>query len=202
MARFCGLSLSALVEFAHGVTSISVTQQAAIAKFIGLGDGSVSGLTIIREAMERRCRNGRPDWGLTSTTRNRVRSGGRTVDPNDESDTPSPEIEDDSLSLRHTANVQAFLAGDDQAVTLDEINAFLAPGAYYDPEIDRLRKIDTATVLCTARPPPAKGRPIEELTAGMERMQDVPGYRPIRGPITIYDPSPLQPARGPLPGWA
>ena len=206
LARACGLSLSALVEYAHGGTSISVTQQAAIAKFVGLGDGSVSALRIIRDAMERRIRDGRPDWGDTATTRNRVRSGGRIVDPHDDLDVPGLEIEDDSRSLRHIASVQAFLAGDDRAVTLDEINLFVrnqrGPASWYDPEEDVLRKTDNATRMGRG-PPPCVGKPLEEiLGSNVERMQGVLGYQPIRGPITMYDAAPPKPARGPEPGWA
>jgi hypothetical protein len=206
LARSCGLSLSALVEFAHGVTSISTTQAAAIAKFIGLGDGSVSGLTVIRDAMERRMRNGRPDWGLTQSTRNRIRSGGRTVDPKDELDVPGPEIEDDSLSLRHTAAVQAFLAGDDQALTLDEINEFVrsqwGPDSWYDPAEDVLRKTDSATPILS-RPPPCPIKPIEEIVGpNAVRNKDGVTWGPRLYPRDPALPPPGPARLAPSPGFA
>jgi hypothetical protein len=206
LARACGLSLSALVEYAHGGTSISVTQQAAIARFVGLGDGSVPALQIIRDAMERRMRNGRPDWGDTATTRNRVRPGGRTIlspKEGEEGDAPGLEIEDDSRSIRHSANVQAFLAGDDQAVTLDEINLFVCdqwgPDAFYDPVGDVLRKRGTAIAI---GPGPAPFDPEAHVRAG-----DYPPMATGRGRSPLYPRDPALPPPGPArlapsPGFA
>jgi hypothetical protein len=207
LARACGLSLSALVEFAQGSTSISAIQLAAISKFVGLGDGSVSGLTVISDAMERRCRNGRPDWGDTATTRNRVRPGGRVVERGrpgeDVLDGPGDEIEDDRRSLRHTANVQAFLAGDDRALSVAEIDEFVkdqyGPAAWFDPSDDVLRKRDTAIAI---GPGPASFDPEAHVRAG--------NYPPMATGQEKYTPYPRDPSLpppgparlAPRPGWA
>ena len=157
---------------------------------MGILDTPVSGLAVIRQAMERLTNGKFPSWGAAGNRRRRLDTLG----------------EEDSLSMQHHAAVHAFIAGDDSALTLPEINEFvahwcMADNAYYDPEADLLRRRDTATSLCTALPPPAQCRPIEEIV-GPNAVRNGLGWRPIRGPTTVYDPLPPKPAPRPAPGWA
>ena len=190
LARAAGLSLSDLLDWTTGVLRLSPLQIEAIARKIGILNTPVSGLSIIRQAMERMTRGKFPSWGAAGNRRHRKDTLG----------------EEDGLSMQHHAAVQAFIAGDDRALTLDEINEFVAhwcmsDDAYYDPEADLLRRRDTATRLCTAYPPPAQCRPIEEIV-GRNAVREGLAWAP---PLYPRDPSlpPPGPARlAPPTGWA
>ena len=190
LARSAGLSLSDLIDWVS-VARLSTFQVEAIARKIGILNTPVSGLDIIRQAMARLTQGQVPGWGAAGNRRRRLDTLG----------------EEDALSLRHHAAVQAFIAGDNAALTLDEINEFIrhwrngVDDAYYDPADDVLRKRDIATPLCTAYPPSAQCRPIEEIV-GRNAVREGLGWAP---PLYPRDPAlpPPGPARlAPSPGWA
>ena len=187
LARSARLSLSDLIDFTTGVLRLSPLQLDAIARKMGIIDTPVSGLAVIREAMERATRGTFPTWGAAGNRRHRNDTLG----------------EEDALSCRHHDAVQAFIAGDNSALTFAEIDEFLChwrgtSDAYYDPEADPLCKRDTATAQGSG-PPPFVAKPFQHRTHPFAGTQIYPP--------PMYPRDPSLPAPGPArlepsPGWA
>jgi hypothetical protein len=119
LAASAGLSLSDLLDWTTGVLRLSPLQIEAIARKMGILDTPVSGLAVIRQAMERLTNGKFPSWGAAGNRRRRLDTLG----------------EEDSLSMQHHAAVHAFIAGDDSALTLPEINEFVAHWCLTDKPI-------------------------------------------------------------------
>ena len=119
LAASAGLSLSDLLDWTTGVLRLSPLQIEAIARKMGILDTPVSGLAVIRQAMERLTNGKFPSWGAAGNRRRRLDTLG----------------EENSLSMQHHAAVHAFIAGDDSALTLPEINEFLAHWCLTDKPI-------------------------------------------------------------------
>ena len=121
LARAAGLSLSDLLGVDHWrpPTIPASDRGRSPARSGTILNTPVSGLSIIRQAMERMTRGKFPSWGAAGNRRHRKDTLG----------------EEDGLSMQHHAAVHAFIAGDDSALTLPEINEFLAHWCLTDKPI-------------------------------------------------------------------
>jgi hypothetical protein len=186
LARAAGLSLADLISWSHGATHITALQAAAIGSFIGVLDGPVSGLEVIRAALAAKLSGGRSaDWGPSRNN--------RTPDRGVSQDEENPS------SAAHAGRCRKFVDGDDSAMSIDELNEFVrsqyGSDSWYDPSGDVLRKTENAARIGPG-PEPAKGRPISEIVGpNAERIGLCWGP-----PLYPRDHAPQpKPAR---PGWA
>jgi hypothetical protein len=131
LARLAGLSPQTVSDWIFGAARWSQFEVEEIARAIGLLTTPPSGLAVVRREMAGRIRRMGPDWGPSRLNR----TPDRGVNQGEEN--PS--------GAAHASRVSAFVDGQDDALSLEEINEFLGPGRVYDPRLDQVQKVDTAT---------------------------------------------------------
>ena len=143
LARIAGLSPQTVSDWIFGAARWSQFEVEEIARAIGLLTTPASGLAVVRREMAGRIRGMGPDWGPSRFNR-----------------TPDRGVNQGEINpsgAAHASRVRAFVDGQDDALSLEEINEFLGPTRVYNPAVDQVQKVDTATSSGVAPGPWAGG---------------------------------------------
>jgi hypothetical protein len=144
LAAATGVPASNLSDWIFGDRSrLTPLQVEAVARAVGVLTTPVSGLAVIRAALEVRLSQSPVDWGPSRL--NRVPDIGTTQD------------EENPSSAAHAARLRRFV--DYGEIDSETLQGFVAvrwgPAAYYDPETDAICMRDTAEPM---GPPPPRHR--------------------------------------------